>query len=98
MRRQNALVVADTSDLDLRNYLALPLLPSKADPFQWWVKEGRQRYPCLYQLAMKYLPIPATSVPSERVFSIAGEVLSKKRNRLSDKDAEMLICLHENLQ
>ncbi len=91
-------VVSDISDIDLRNYLALKLEDRTSDPFQWWIREGKQRYPLLYKLAVKYLSIPATSVPSKRVFSTAGQVLSERRNRLSDKNAHMLICLHANLK
>ncbi len=47
-------------------------------------------------LAQSYLSIPATSVPAERVFSTAGNVITKKRNRLSPDTAEMIIFLHEN--
>ncbi len=87
----------DISDSDLRNYFSLPLEPRSSDPFSWWQKEGKRKFPHLFSLAMKYLSIPATSVPSERVFSAAGEVISKKRNRIGDNNARMLTVLHGNL-
>ncbi len=55
-------------------------------------------FPRLYHLATKHMSVPATSVPSERVFSAAGEVISKKRNRIMDKNAEMIIFLNGNLK
>ena len=33
----------------------------------------------LFEAAIKFLIIPATSIPSERVFSVSGEVLRKDR-------------------
>ncbi len=45
----------------------------------------------LHKLALKYLSIPATLIPSERGFSTAGEVLIQKRRSLDDKNAEMPI-------
>ncbi len=47
-------------------------------------------------LARTYLAIPATSVPSEQIFSQAGLILNKKRPALSPEHANHLICLHEN--
>ena len=37
-----------------------------------------------------------TSASSERVFSVAGRVIEKRRNRLSGKNSEDLIFLHES--
>lgn len=88
----------DLSDVDLKNYFGLPYQPRQSDPLQWWSDEGKKRFPVMFQLAAKYLSIPATSVPSERVFSTAGQVISDKRNRIGDENARMLTVLHGNLQ
>ena len=40
---------------------------------------------------------PATSVVSERVFSKAGDVITKKRNALAPSKAQKLVFLMENL-
>lgn len=61
----------------------------------WW-KNNSIRYPKLSKLAKKYLCIPATSTPSERVFSSAGNIITAKRNCLEAKNAEILIFLHHN--
>jgi hypothetical protein len=62
---------------------------------KWW-KNNKEKYPKLYLLSRRYLCIPATSVPSERVFSAAGEILSKKRSRLTPDHLDMLIFLFNN--
>ncbi|XP_063366311.1 E3 SUMO-protein ligase ZBED1 [Cydia amplana] len=55
----------------LKQYLDLPYLDRKQDPLQFWA-ERQQLFPSLSQMAFKYLCIPASSVPSERLFSKAG--------------------------
>ena len=47
----------------------------------WW-KKNQHFFPHLSLLARKYLAIPASSVPSERVFSLAGNLVSKERARM----------------
>lgn len=66
------------------------------DPLMWWRMHSAE-YPILSTLARKYLAIPATSAPAERVFSIAGDVVSKKRNRLKPDIVDKIIFVHDNL-
>lgn len=56
--------------------------PAENDELEWW-RQNQKNYPHLVQLALKYLCIPASSTPSERIFSKAGLVLSEKRTRQS---------------
>ena len=67
------------------------------DPLEWW-KEHKSKFVRLAQLARKYLAIPATSAPSERLFSSAGLTIAKERARLTQDNAAMLIFLHENAE
>jgi hypothetical protein len=48
-------------------------------------------------MSMKYLSIPATSAPSERVFSTAGLTIAKDRARLEASRANELVFLHESV-
>ena len=48
------------------------------------------------QRTMRYISAPATSVPSERLFSDTGEVYYDRRNRLVPERAEMLLFINLN--
>jgi hypothetical protein len=60
----------------------------------WYSK--RLQYPVLYQLALRYLQIPATSTPSERAFSQLGKVVTKLRTNLKPGNVSMLHVLKTN--
>ncbi|XP_057682235.1 zinc finger BED domain-containing protein 4-like [Corythoichthys intestinalis] len=61
-------------------------------PLSWWsVHAGA--HPHVSNLAKKYLASPATSVPCERIFSLAGNIIQKKRAALSAENVNRLICL-----
>ncbi len=59
----------------IKLYLSLTAISADSDPLAWW-KAHVEEIPMLSKVARKYLCIPATSVPSERVFSASGHILS----------------------
>lgn len=83
-------------DMELKMYCNDPVLNRKEDPLLWW-KNNEAKFPNLAKIAKKYLGIPATSVPSERLFSKAGELVSKKRNRLKPKNVDLILFLNQHV-
>jgi hypothetical protein len=77
---------------ELDRYLAEPRIDKDADILAWW-DQNAVRLPHLYKVAQDYIAIPGSSVPSERVFSKAGDLVSKKRNRLAPNTAEQVMSL-----
>nr|XP_041631680.1 uncharacterized protein LOC108084373 isoform X2 [Drosophila kikkawai] len=69
------------NNLEAECHLLLSL-SSCQDVLTFW-KEKAPAMPLLSMLAQKVLCIPATSTPSERVFSIAGLTITQKRSQLS---------------
>ncbi|CAJ1057870.1 hypothetical protein F7725_004922 [Xyrichtys novacula] len=77
-------------------YFGQQPLSKTESPLSWW-KSNKTKYPTLASLAKSFLCIPATSTPSERLFSAAGNIASKKRASLTPKHVDMLKFLHCNL-
>jgi hypothetical protein len=44
-------------------------------------------------MARDFLAIPASSAPSKRVFSQGGDLITKKRNRISGNNTRFVLCL-----
>ena len=65
-----------------------------SNPLDWW-RTNRVHYPALSKVARMILAIPATSAPSERLFSHAGLTITKDRARLTPDVASDLIFLHD---
>lgn len=76
----------------LSRYKAEQCIDEDADPLQWWLTH-QGAHPELATLAKKYLGIIPTSVPSERVFSLAGYIVNKTRASLLPENVNQLICL-----
>ena len=93
----------DEAESEIINYLReKPISVNSAskkdnhNPLEWW-KLNSSRYKVLSCLATKYLCIPATSVPSERVFSCTGNFINTKRSCIHANNINMLYYLHNNL-
>lgn len=54
---------------------------------------ARENFPTIFRIALDYLPIQASSVPSERVFSSSAETDTVRRNRISPVLMEALQML-----
>lgn len=74
----------------------MPVLQSTLDPLVWW-SEHEARFPLLANAAKQVLCIPASSAPSERIFSKAGLIVSDRMARLSASKVEILVFIAENL-
>ena len=83
-----------SSFTELDQYFKTPVIPRKVDPLQWW-KRNSVIFPMISKVAMVYLSTVATSVPSERLFSKAGELVSTKRNRIKEKNVNMMLFLNK---
>ncbi|CAB4489292.1 unnamed protein product [Rhizophagus irregularis] len=82
---------------EFQHYFDLVELPvlEKYDPYLWW-STNKNQYPVLHKLAMKCLSIPVTSVPSERLFSDAKNLITPLRSRLSSSVINQLMFLKRN--
>jgi len=76
---------------ELDRYLALPI-DEETEPLLWWQAHAKE-YPILSNMAQDYLTIQATSVASEQAFSVAGNTISKTRNRLLPETARACLCM-----
>ena len=77
-------------EIELELYLKTPL----NDQF-WLSHQGK--FPYIARVARMVLTPPATSVPSERVFSAAANQIWARRNRLAASSVEKIMFLLNNL-
>jgi hypothetical protein len=77
---------------EINEYFNLAQEPERTDVINWW-KTHENSFLCLSNFAFDILCIPATSVPSERIFSKAGDLITKKRNKLSENSIRSVMCL-----
>lgn len=89
--------VAKIAEEEMKLFTAVDSIPLDADPLKWW-KAHEHEYPHLAMLARRYLAVPGTSVPSERVFSTAGDIVTSSRSVLSTENVDTLIFLKKNLK
>ncbi|KAK3910825.1 Zinc finger BED domain-containing protein 4 [Frankliniella fusca] len=93
--QQNAaptITLAGGMPTELKIYLDQPLEPRTTHPLLYW-ERMTSTFPVLSPIALRYAVIPATSVPSERLFSEAGQTASERRSRLKPDHLQALMFL-----
>ena len=60
--------------------------------------ENECKFPRLAKLAQRFLSVPATSIPAERTFSVAGLAVSNLRTNLDPDSVDQIIFLNKNLK
>ncbi|XXQ30263.1 HAT C-terminal dimerization domain-containing protein [Plasmodiophora brassicae] len=65
--------------------------PCQADIINWW-HNNRKKYRRLYAMAMDYLAIPATSIPSERANSEGGRAYDGRESLASTMFKAEMCC------
>ncbi|KAL6484220.1 hypothetical protein MHYP_G00062650 [Metynnis hypsauchen] len=86
----------DLAQAEVVKYRETASLNLAGNVLEWW-KTHQSEFPVLADLAKEYLCIPSTSVPSERVFSTAGDLVRSERSALSPEHVDQLIFLKKNL-
>ena len=84
------------AEREVQNYRKEASIPLSGCPLKWW-QEHSSQYPLLSLLAKACLSVPATSVPSERIFSTAGDIVNAQRSQLLPENVDMLIFLKKNI-
>lgn len=79
--------------LEINAFFAEERAQKDTDILFWW-KNHYTKYPNLGKMARAFFSTPATSVPSERLFSKASLVARKHRNRLNDDSLRSILCLN----
>jgi hypothetical protein len=91
--------VFDKVENEVGRYKSQASISLSECPLIWW-KERQADFPLLSQSARVWLCIPSTSssVPSERVFSTAGDIVTAQRSALSGDNVDKLIFLKKNIR
>ncbi|XP_011880238.1 PREDICTED: zinc finger BED domain-containing protein 1-like [Vollenhovia emeryi] len=76
---------------ELKYYLNQPPIKMDDNPLKYWLVN---MHSSLKKIALKYLCISATSVSSERLFSRAGNIMTKNRNRITGEHLTQLLFLN----
>uniref|UniRef100_A0A7M4FBM7 BED-type domain-containing protein n=1 Tax=Crocodylus porosus TaxID=8502 RepID=A0A7M4FBM7_CROPO len=84
---------AGSAEASVTIYLDEDVEPLDCDPLAYWATRS-QMWPDLATVAREHLSCPPASVPSERVFSIAGDVVTPHRTCLDPGLVEQLARLH----
>ena len=96
--QSHSLSPEDIAENEIRKYEAEdPLSLENQEPLKWWkAREHQLKY--LSCVVKQVFCITASSVPSERLFSSAGNLVNEKRSCLSPENVDCLLFLYENMR
>ena len=80
-------------DIEFNEYTKLAVDETTSANF--WFK-NKNKFPLLYAAAKHFLCVPATSVPSENLFSHAGYNVWDRRNKLHPNTVKKTMIIYEN--
>jgi hypothetical protein len=94
-RQQQQLPLRSGSSTEVDQWFREPCLLRTATPEEQkaYMQSKAYDFPIITQMALDFMAIPATSAPSERIFSQAGNLISKKRTRISSENVRYVLCL-----
>jgi hypothetical protein len=85
-------------ETEIEQFLSIPCEDRQTtDPILWWHVKGQTFFPCIAEVAFKFLIIPASSIPCDRLFTIKGCTFNDKRSNLCDESARSILFLRDNL-
>ena len=88
----------DNIECELKQYIQEKVSKRSAkNPLIWW-KVNEAKFPNVAKMARKCLCIMGTSVPSERVFSIAGLTVTKTRSNIEAESLDQIIFMNKALK
>lgn len=81
---------------EVAEYLAAPQCQHfQSNPLTWWARNEKS-FPRIAVLALRYLAIPASTAPSERVFSHAKLITDRKRHAILPERLHKQLFLRMN--
>ncbi|XP_063951683.1 zinc finger BED domain-containing protein 4-like [Lytechinus pictus] len=96
--RAQMLSVKERVNAELTSYINEPAMETTASTqavLKYW-QQSRQSFPILSRIAMSYLACPMSSVSSERMFSLAGNILTKKQCAMKSGNLNKLAVIKVN--
>nr|XP_060616253.1 zinc finger BED domain-containing protein 4-like isoform X2 [Anolis sagrei ordinatus] len=86
----------DKAEVSVNQYLEEPVEDLSCDPLAYWASRS-QMWQDLATVAREHLSCPPTSVLSERVFGMAGDVVTRHWTMMDPALVEQLVFLKTNL-
>jgi hypothetical protein len=81
-------------EAEYTKWMKQPVMKRETEILRYWASKEYE-FPTIARMARDHLAIPATSAPSECVFSVGGDIITKKRNRLGADNTRRLLCLRD---